>query len=118
MNPFTEIKKNLPGKWCKGQLYRTVYKVTGAPPIDFEVDLEQHACILGHLTNVMGHPIHRKNSPVELLDKVAFELFPDRVDHNCAEDASWTVNDHPDTTEEDMLSIVEKCEVLWNERVE
>lgn len=169
MNPFTEIKKNLPGNWCKGTLRKTIYKAkTGGKPVSYDrgveladydfydrIELADQFCVLGHLREVANDGAVRQlrsgssrrqrrqevyvatrmlDEATRMLDETAREMFPERVATAVYASINGvapgiepstqsggkrvaSVNDHPDTTEADMLAIVEKCEAKWDEHV-
>lgn len=110
MNIIREAMKSLPGHWHKGGL----------------TDRNGNYCGLGHIINAFdltGLDITGHTSAVDvyyLLDIKAKEMFPDRLgNENTAASAAFPqVNDHPDTTEEDILAVMEKAAIAWEESVE
>ena len=110
MNHFNEAAKNLPGNWCKGDLY----------------DQRGNACMGGHVKNALGearyNPFPTAENPyrtlwsasLELLSNVAYEQYPDRVRGS----GGWNVadlNDAEETTEAEAVAILEKAAVRWDE---
>jgi hypothetical protein len=112
MNPISEAAKNLPGRWHKGDLHSG-----------------ENSCGLGHLINaVVGEEhadwqdLHLKRAVEEfnkansMMVKVAVEQYPDRTIGVGAYPQSFaSFNDHPDTTESDVVAVMEKAAVKWDE---
>lgn len=107
MNALYKAAQSLPGHWHQGDY----------------ADGRGNYCAAGHWLKAIGYTDKQMdfaepetdedtNAMCALLNKVAIELFPDRGFQFIAE-----VNDHPDTTEEDMVTVLEKAAVRWDERV-
>jgi hypothetical protein len=84
-------------------------------------------CGIGHVQQVLQNEYERDLSfwnpddeiyilfgkTKEVMSRVAVELFPDRV----FSDEFSEFNDHDDTTEEDVVSVMEKAAVRFDELV-
>lgn len=116
-NELRTAAENLPGKWHKN---------------DF-TDYRGNYCGLGHIMRAHGMKrsdvvnedyLDREDAEtikeqMNLAGEVAKELFPDRFE---GASLSWlfgfpTFNDHPDTTEEEAVQVLEKAAIRWEERV-
>lgn len=111
-NPIREAAARLKGHWYQGD-YR---------------DDAGNACGLGHLFDVLAetegktqnelsHDLHMTEgpSPSLFMRDVAQELFPERWQED-EKDASFAIfNDHPDTTEDDVIAVMEKAAVRFDE---
>jgi len=106
MNGLREAAENLPGRWYKG----------------FYGDDEGNFCAVGHLRNAFGwddeagfreigrDTLSEFHAQIRLLNEVSQEMFPERSGHNIV-----NFNDHPQTTEDEILSVFEKAAVKWEE---
>ncbi len=80
-------------------------------------------CAYGGLALVLGVDVEetdRLPSPYEeIIDSTAQALFPDRWTEDWIVPARKTasVNDHPDTTFDDIRTLFEKAAVRWDERI-
>lgn len=108
MNTLAKVVKALPGHWTQGRFNRGdsrcsigwIYAIGGIP---------------GHLP---GERLREQCEQVKLLDEIVSEQFPDRVaDLQASHNATVAFNDHPETTEEDVVAVFEKAAVKWDERV-
>jgi len=106
MNEIAVAAQNLPGHWYKGRLS----------------DGQGNFCGVGHLSNAFGDMSQTYDSTAfiryckmhKLLGKVAREQFPERLD----EDQTFPrFNDHPDTTEDEVVAVMEKAAIRWDEQV-
>lgn len=106
MNPIREAAKRLRGAWYQG---------------DMENEDGTACCGLGWVARVersMGLDIMDKIETGDLMDTVAFEQYPDRaIDDNGDLRYFAAFNDHPDTTEDEVIAVMEKAAVRWDERV-
>lgn len=104
-NPIREACKRLPGHWYKGGLG----------------DNRGNLCGIGHLREVLFETDQYGdywNETVNLMNSTAGELFPDRAVFEPGEYPSFAVfNDHKDTTEEEVLSVMEKAAIKLEEQV-
>lgn len=95
MNPIREAMNNLSGHWYKGGLS----------------DGNGNNCGLGHVLRVSGSTYDAARC---IMNNVAYEQYPDRSNFdNLKGFASF--NDHPDTTEEEVLAVMEKAAIKWDE---
>ena len=109
MNKIREAIKNLPGHWYKGHM----------------TDNKGNYCGLGHVAKAYGFSDDQidnesfgcDESPLlsdfNLLHEIAGEQYPDR-----AIDLFTTFtlfNDHPDTTEDEVIALMEKAAVRKDE---
>jgi hypothetical protein len=103
MNPFLEAARRLPGHWFQGDMYDG-----------------ENACGIGHLSRVMnpeGNNLGDFYEAWNVLSAVAVEQYSDRiVEDNSMKDKFAKFNDHPDTTEDDVVAVMEKAAVLWDEQ--
>jgi hypothetical protein len=105
MNPIREAAARVPGHWHQGS-YR---------------DNEGNACGLGHLFDVleesnidMGRWYEEpETSPAMMMQRAAYELFPERFEY--AEQSFAGFNDHKDTTESEVVAVMEKAAVRFDE---
>ena len=105
MNPIREALKNLPGHWYQG---------------DMENEDGTACCGLGWLARAESNynlSIMEKIDSGDFMDKVAFEQYPDRaVDPEGDLRYFAAFNDHPDTTEDEVIAVMEKAAIRWDER--
>lgn len=102
MNPIRKALENLPGRWHKGSL----------------TDRRGNYCGIGHvLCAAQQLGITDTNPLGDLLNEVAHEQFPDRTQR-----APWSngptfadFNDCGDTTEEEVIMVMEKAAIKWEE---
>lgn len=112
MNKISEAVAGLPGRWFKGNIYDAN---------------KENFCGLGHLWNVhglLGKSVIVAQSPeilgqADLMDEVAIEQYPDRIPfrNEEADRAFAQFNDHPATTEDEVIAVMEKAAVRWDEKV-
>lgn len=113
MNSIREAAKNLPGHWHKGDY----------------TDGQGNYCGIGHVLKASGLTDEQiemgdgdfVEARLDVLNKVAGEQFPDRA--FTMPSAGIVVenpyfayfNDHPDTTEDEVLAVMEKAAVVYEE---
>lgn len=103
MNPIRIAMERLPGKWYQGDLCGP----------------NESYCGLGHVHNVYME-VHGDIIPDdvwELMDNTAKEQYPDRIDESDSKSLFAMFNDHEDTTEDEVLAILEKVAVKVDEHV-
>ena len=102
MNPIREAIKTLPGRWTKGSMHG-----------------DEGSCGLGHVMNqVRKMDDVRVYSKIRnLMSEVAEEQFPERVRARDGRCAFAQFNDHKDTTEGEVIAVMEKSAVRFDERV-
>ena len=117
MNPIREAAKNLRGYWYKGEYYNE--------------DNNSQMCGLGHVANVLGNGDLEAGFEADefyecqkIMDKVAKEQYPDRNSSFMAPNQQKMFthnfpifNDHPDTTEDEVVAVIEKAAVLYDEKI-
>lgn len=111
MNPIREAASRLAGHWHKGS----------------SGDGEGNFCGLGHLDNVLysmtanmptNQWVQQSHEMYTLLTQVAREQFPDRINGYDKFGGTFPdFNDHPATTEAEVVAVMEKAAVKWDERV-
>jgi hypothetical protein len=95
-NPFRRALQGwTENQWCQGGLS----------------DEQNRLCIIGRICSVTT--FKEQGPTCHFLNKIASQMFPDRTRIGYA----FPVNDHPDTTFQDIQSILEKCAVRWDEIV-
>lgn len=93
--------------WIKGAMYRWEHYVG-------EID---GWCSLGRLDQACNNSYGYVEA-WQTLGRVFNDLFPDRLGENPEfEDPIPMVNDHPDTTFEDIQAAFEKAAVRWEEQI-
>lgn len=97
-NPYRETADSLEGHWHKGSLG----------------DGDGNRCLIGHAIDRVGQRLDRTgewDDFVTLLEQTMQEQLPGRgiIIAN--------INDHPDTTEEEVLTVLDKAAVRWDERI-
>lgn len=107
MNIISEALTTLPGNWCQGRLE----------------DNQGNMCVMGHLNRSIAgldyysdfSRSHREYCKTyAVIKEVGREQFPERWTK--AMDMSLTIfNDHPDTTEEDVILVMEKAAIKMEE---
>lgn len=109
MNAVRKAIENLPGHWYKGGL----------------MDGDGNFCGLGHVSNALAEETSQNARYVDMVYKmmseVAKEMYPDRINAYVDEAgmcAFPSFNDHNDTTESDVLAVLEKVAIKLDERVE
>lgn len=103
MNPIREAAKRLPGAWYQGEM--------SSPD-------GTKCCGLGHVGNVLGSSYSNEFLDAwSIMDKVAEEQYPDRV-FNSDLAMFPAFNDHPDTTEDEVVAVMEKAAVRWDEQIQ
>lgn len=117
MNPIREAASNLRGHWYQGEY------------MNYEDNSQM--CGLGHVANVLGKGDIEAGFETDefyelqkFMDKVAKEQYPDRHSSFMAPNQqkiftySFPIfNDHPDTTEDEVVAVLEKAAVLYDEQV-
>lgn len=103
-NPFTEVKARLEKGWAKHTFGTGTQK-----------------CLWGHLKDVENDPVDSFNVTENalLVGSVIIEQYPDRLSALAKLIDYMTIpgfNDHPDTTKAEVIAVVEKAEVRWNEQ--
>jgi len=105
MNYIRKALERLPGRWYKGGLG----------------DGAGNWCGIGHLQEVA--PFRNAHDyGQQQMDKVAEEQYPDRL--GSKDGAGFQLvpfaafNDHPDTTEDEVIAVMEKAAILWDETCE
>lgn len=106
MNIIERALQTLPGNWIQGDLHN-----------------DNGACGLGHLHLNATRPWHDEvTAGAQTMDIIANEQYPDRVSDYLRVDADLCkfarFNDHPDTTEADVIAVMEKAAVRLNEMVD
>jgi hypothetical protein len=105
MNPIREAMKNLPGHWYQGAFG----------------DGRENQCGLGHCLTAIAHlsrterctvEEHRENvdKVFKLMNDVACEQYPRVV-------GFADFNDNVATSEEDVLRVMEKAAIKWDEQI-
>ncbi len=107
-NYIREAAKHLPGRWMKG----------------YSADDRGNFCGIGwvgevvtkdHGTSVACWPLF------DVMDKIAVEQYPDRVtepgDSHTGIRLFAQFNDHPETTKDEVVAVMEKAAVAWEEKV-
>jgi hypothetical protein len=100
MNPISEAAKNLPGHWHKGGL----------------TDGHGNHCGIGHVKVACGYDVLDINTnsewwrAIQFMHKVVREQYPGL-------DFFSQLNDGWITTEAEVLAVMDKAAVLWDERV-
>ena len=86
-NPIREALPNVPGHWFKGDV----------------TDWNGNYCGVGHVMN-MGGSHSNLMQAARIMDRVANELYPERA-------REWfaNFNDHVDTTETEVLAVMQKA---------
>lgn len=106
MNYIRKAAERLPGHWYKGGLK----------------DNHGNYCGIGWL-----ELMHKEAKTVDvnaegwwpqgtLMDEVAMELYYDRVVIDNMRPFA-VFNDHPDTTEDEVIAVMEKAAIRWDEQV-
>lgn len=112
MNAIREAAARVKGHWAKGYLSH-----------------QGNACGIGHLHIAAGvlalvplPPEVREQQ--KLMGTVALEMFPDRFAPEEQSEFAWVgappfaeFNDHPLTTEDEVIAVMEKAAVRWDERI-
>lgn len=103
-NPIREAVENLSGHWHQG---------------GYNSEDGNNSCALGHLRSVMGFHENYDNFDytewrkcIGILNRTSGAMFPDRTSQNIV-----IFNDHPDTTEDDVIAVMEKAAVRYDEIV-
>jgi len=102
MNVFRIAMKSLPGHWHQGSIG------SGA-----------NRCVFGHMCDAIqdDEAYTFEVNSTKLLNTVAREMFPDRVPHpEGSPMPAAQFNDHPDTTEDDCLAVLDKCATIFDEK--
>lgn len=118
MNPIREAAEQIKGHWHQGY---------------YHTDDMKKFCGVGMMRKVVGdlenvNPFATGNdwrSPSEayystircageIMDGVAAEQFPDRME---GVESFVSFNDHPETTEDEVIAVLEKAAVKWDERI-
>lgn len=109
MNVIREAAARLPGKWHKGSLYGP----------------DDTACGLGHVIKVasenstdMPKIVFLPPEITDIMNKVALEQYPDRAIRNDVLPHPFAqFNDHDDTTEDEVVAVMEKAAILLDEEI-
>lgn len=103
MNPIREAIKTLPGNWIKGTMS----------------DNDGNHCGLGHLACALRDyedkfrplRINIRGIALSAMHTVACEQYPERGENFV------DFNDHPSTTEAEVIAVMEKAAVRFDEQV-
>lgn len=110
MNIIREAVSRLPGHWSKGAYEGPDGTHCGLGHIQAAYD-----AIYGKDTHYSWNAVPALNQIRHLMAKVAREQFPERA-HNPDGMCSFVrFNDHPDTTESDVILVMEKAAVQLDE---
>jgi hypothetical protein len=98
MNPIREAVNALPGQWQKGAMGRP----NGA------------RCGLGHVSSVLQDGLHLElfNEATDYLTQAAMDKFPERTSRP-KPFFPW-FNDHEDTTEQDVIQVMNLAADRWD----
>jgi hypothetical protein len=101
MNVIREAAKRLPGHWYQGWFS----------------DGDGNHCGLGHISEVAAEQNIVWGNTLEVLNAVAREQYPERVVRSATyPNAAFSeFNDHADTTEEEVVAVMEKAAVRLDE---
>lgn len=107
MNPIREAMNNLPGHWYQGNY-------SNGKRFSWTDEDATNFCGLGHVYRVADmHGINHYDS-LKIMNIVAGELYPDRTG---GEPHFPRFNDHPDTTEEDVLTVMKEAAIRFEEQI-
>lgn len=112
-------------------LWQAAQKIRGHYHKGDYADGKGNYCMLGAMASVRGVQDtiltgdeegdilfdHEFNAQENILKEIIEEQFPDRLGLNRFPGVP-TFNDHPDTTEDEVVAVLEKSAVRWDERVE
>lgn len=107
MNVIREALPKVPGHWHQGSLN----------------DGRGNFCGIGHVRQVMeNNGIEIDNTSglffkiSKIMNEVAGEQYPERAVYNLSDMYSFAnFNDHPDTTEDEVVAVMEKAAVRFDE---
>ena len=102
MNIIRTALSTVPGNWCKFQLTNSEGKHCGIGHVIMAYDPMVHGNLGSH------------DAVVEMV-KVAKEQYPERLSEDYPVYTDF--NDHPDTTEADVIAVMEKAAVRLDERL-
>jgi hypothetical protein len=102
MNVIERAARNLPGRWHKGSL----------------TDNNDNWCGIGHVL-VEAESVDEATEARKFMDAVASEQFPERavVLEGGVKGTFAMFNDHSDTTEDEVVAVMEKAAVLLDEQI-
>jgi len=113
MSLIKEARERLAQGWCKGMISDKAGNVCAS------------GAFIRAINSARENSVDYDETGWSLFNNVAIEMFPDRAHHYItASGDTWEtspsavyVNDHPDTTKEDMLSIFDKAIIREEEQV-
>lgn len=102
MNIIEKAIASLPGHWIKGHL-----------------EIGDSHCAIGHLAkaardSILPVPLEHLTTALASMSAVVLEQYPDRLEGSDLGPIAQ-FNDHPDTTETEVLAVMEKASVKFNE---
>jgi hypothetical protein len=98
MNVINRTADALKGHWCK-------------EPRDGQGNM----CIAVRLGSVSGHVDHQYRNAAEIIRDVVVEQYPDRLETIYGFTPIVLFNDHDDTTEDEVLAVLDKAAVRYDE---
>lgn len=101
MNVIEKALQNLPGHWYQGGLG----------------DGKGNYCGIGHVSNASFNQYRAVDYATSLMNEVALEQYPDRFEGDTSMVPFAVFNDHPDTTEADVIMVMEKAAIKMEEMV-
>jgi hypothetical protein len=102
-----EAMKNLPGHWYKGG----------------KGDNQGNFCGIGHVVEIYDKKCGEDEvdlefpKTIDLMNEVAREQYADRITFDSMLMHFAQFNDHPDTTEDEVLAVMEKAAIKLEEEV-
>lgn len=115
-NPIRKAAENLKGNWYKGYYFnsRNHSKMCGIGHLqsaifDKPLDLATNEALNdGERWNLYGEAY-------EIVNNTAGEQYPDRMKHSTFNFPNF--NDHEDTTEDEVIAVLEKAAVRYDEKI-
>ena len=102
MNIIDKALSNLPGHWYQGGLG----------------DDNGNFCGIGHILYATPYEGSADNA-INLMSEVAKEQYSERIDPDNRHTCKFAqFNDHPDTTEAEVIAVMEKASVRLDERID
>lgn len=100
MNPIRQAVQNLPGHWIKG-----AYN-----------DARGNHCGIGHMFVITeGTHFEYRNKAYVMMGQAARDKFPDRaMSYDGSPEHFPAFNDHPDTTEQDVVAVMNLAADRWD----
>lgn len=111
VNPIREAVSRLPGNWYKGYFFDPNRENFCGIGMTCEVLSQEYGTHVWDHEKPFAYFVEQEKA-ILILNRMAGEQYPDRTD---GRENFPKFNDHEDTTEEEVVAVMEKAAVKWDE---